>query len=711
MNRRADIQGLRAIAVLMVVIFHARLPLPGGFTGVDVFFVISGFVITAMLGREWQSAGRLSLRTFYLRRYMRLTPALAVTVAVTVLASFFLLSPFGPQQVAGATGLGALLLSANLVIARSAGDYFAVDALQNPLLNTWSLSVEEQFYLVFPALMIVSWTAARATGRRTATPLLVVGAVSTLSFGLSLLWTNGSSFTSWLTEPFGGPEVFAFYGPLTRIWEFGVGCLLAIWLARGAARSSRMAAPAGIVGLALVVASAFLITEAMPFPGWVAAVPVIGTALVIWAGTHATTWVSRGLAARPLVAVGDWSYSWYLWHWPLIVFAGVLLPGSDLALVVAAAVSLPIAWLSYRFVEQPLRSLRPRNALRTVGVVAVTTVTPVLVATVLVVGADTGWGGRFEQPVAAATNTLTAGDGDVVGAIVDDPSTDEDPAASADDEGAVTENTTRLDLRSQHVAVAADCVNTDLAPQRCRFGPADATGTILMLGDSQAYALADGLIPAANELGYDVVVSSRTGCPFLGRDSSGDNRLACRPWQKAALAYALESKPAAVVIANRSAGYVHPEWDWRTAVTEDGGRASSVAEASALWQQGMTDVVRPLQGAGIPVLVIGSVAEMPQFSDQRSIFAQTFGAKAYEVPTDEVIAARQPALDAEVAALATHPRSAVFDPVPYLCTDVCASAVDGTMLYQDETHLTVDGAKRLTDGLRESLAALLAGAR
>ena len=709
MNRRADIQGLRAIAVLMVVIFHARLPLPGGFTGVDVFFVISGFVITAMLGREWQAEGRLSLRTFYLRRYMRLTPALAVTVAVTVIVSFFLLSPFGPQQIAGATGLGALLLSANLVIARSAGDYFAVDALQNPLLNTWSLSVEEQFYLVFPALMLVSWAAGRATGRRTATPLLIVGAVSALSFGLSLLWTNGSSFASWLTEPFGGPQVFAFYGPFTRIWEFGVGCLLAIWLARGAAHAPRWAVPAGVVGLVLIAASGVLITEAMPFPGWVAAVPVLGTALVIWAGTHTTSWVSRGLAARPLVALGDWSYSWYLWHWPLIVFAGVLLPGSGLALVVAAAVSLPIAWLSYRFVEQPLRGLRPRNALRTVGIIAVTTATPVVVAAVLVVGADSGWGGRFEQPVAATTVDLAAGDGDVSGAVTD-PSASADGTASADGEGAVTENTTRLDLRSQHVAVAADCVNTDIAPQRCRFGPADATGTILMLGDSQAYAIADGLIPAASELGYDVVVSSRTGCPFLGRDSSGNNRLPCRPWQKAVLAYALESKPAAVVIANRSAGYVHPEWDWRTAVTEDGGRAASVSEAAALWQRGMTDVIRPLQEAGIPVLVIGSVAEMPQFSDQRSIFAQTFGAKAYEVPTDEVIAARQPALDAERAALATHPRSAVFDPIPHLCTDVCASAVDGTMLYQDETHLTVDGAKRLTDGLRASLAALLADA-
>ena len=701
MNRRADIQGLRAIAVLMVVVFHARLPLPGGFTGVDVFFVISGFVITAMLGREWTADGRLSMKRFYLRRYMRLMPALAVTVGVTVLVSFFLLSPFGPQQLAGATGLGALLVSANLVIARAAGDYFAVGALQNPLLNTWSLSVEEQFYLFFPALMVVAWSAGRAMRRHTSIPLLIVGGVSAVSLVLSVLWTNGSTFASWLTDLFGGPEVFAFYGPFTRIWEFGAGCLLAIWAARATSGSPRFAAPVGIAGLAMIVASGFVITEGGGFPGWRAALPVLGTTLVIWAGTNASPAVSRALGVRPLVAIGDWSYSWYLWHWPIIVFTGVLLPNSGVAIVVAAAASLGVAWLSYRFVEQPLRRMRPRTVARTFGIVMATSALPVAFAAVLVVGADSGWGGRFEQPVAATPSDVAEGDGDVTESV-------DDASAPADEEGTVvTENTDRLDLRSQHVAVAANCVNTDIAPERCRFGPSDAKGTIFMVGDSQAYAVADGVIAAASELGYDVVVSSRTGCPFLGRDSSGDNRLPCRPWQIAALEYALESKPAAVVIANRSAGYVHPEWGWRTAATDDGRKASSVTEAAALWREGMSDVIRPLADADIPVLVVASVAEMPQFSDQRSIFAQTFGAQAYEVPTDDVVAARQPALDAEAAALQPHPRSAIFDPVPVLCTEVCASAVDGTMLYQDETHLTVDGAKRLTDGLRASLSELL----
>ena len=166
-GRRRDIQGLRAIAVLLVVVFHAELPVPGGFVGVDVFFVISGFVITAMLMREWARYGRVRFGHFYFRRFLRLTPALALIVAVVALASILLQNPFGAQQTTARTGMGAMLLSANYVIGHAAGDYFADNATTNPLLHTWSLSVEEQFYLVFPALLVLAWLLVRR-GRRQA---------------------------------------------------------------------------------------------------------------------------------------------------------------------------------------------------------------------------------------------------------------------------------------------------------------------------------------------------------------------------------------------------------------------------------------------------------------------------------------------------------------------------------------------------------------
>ena len=173
-NRRRDIQGLRAIAVIMVVAFHAGLPVPGGFVGVDVFFVISGFVITAMLHREWEKTGRIKFGTFYLKRFKRLAPALALMVGVTLMISTVIFSPFGHQTYAAATGIGALLMSANFVIAKTTGGYFGPTAENNPLLNTWSLSVEEQFYLVFPALIALGWYLAKRHGFLRFSPMSTV---------------------------------------------------------------------------------------------------------------------------------------------------------------------------------------------------------------------------------------------------------------------------------------------------------------------------------------------------------------------------------------------------------------------------------------------------------------------------------------------------------------------------------------------------------
>jgi hypothetical protein len=207
-------------------------------------------------------------------------------------------------------------------------------------------------------------------------------------------------------------------------------------------------------------------------------------------------------------------------------------------------------------------------------------------------------------------------------------------------------------------------------------------------------------------------VSSRTGCPFLGRESSGTNDNPCRPWQKSALAYALSSSPAAVVIANRSAGYVHPEWGWRTAATDEGNPATSVAQAAKLWEEGVESVVAPLRAAGIPVVVIAAVPEMPEFTDQRSLFSQAFGSRAYEVPRKQSIQDRQPALDAEEQVAARHPGTLIFDPIPVLCpTETCMSAVDGVLRYQDETHLTVEGSLLLSPGVQDILGKALTADR
>lgn len=346
---RADIQGLRAIAVLLVLTFHAGLPVVGGFVGVDVFFVISGYVITTMLLREWHENGRIRLRRFWRRRFFRLTPALALTVFVVFVLAALILLPL-QQQVTYQTGLGALFLVANIVIARNTGGYFDAPAEQNPLLNTWSLSVEEQFYLLFPLILAGALLLVRRNARLSWLPSAGVVAIAATSL----------FFMFWALSPSGtGTTWLNFYSPITRSWEFAVGSLLAI-LTWGrdpiGHRSGLLLRTLG--GLGLLVA-AFAIKASTPFPSQWTFIPVLATSALLLGGASPSSGRRRVLESPVLVKVGDWSYSIYLWHWPFIVFALALgLSGPGWLLLVALVSFIP-AILSYRFVETPLRRWSP----------------------------------------------------------------------------------------------------------------------------------------------------------------------------------------------------------------------------------------------------------------------------------------------------------------------------------------------------------------
>ena len=407
-SRRPDIQGLRAVAVLLVVAFHAGLPVPGGFVGVDVFFVISGFVITGMIHRERSSTGRFRFGRFYLRRFKRLTPALALMVGVTMIMAFLLLSPFGTQQLAAQTGIGAMLLVANFVIARSTGDYFAPPAGSNPLLHTWSLSVEEQFYLMFPAVLIFGWLLShralripwiRARQIPWVTVLLGTGAL--VSFWLAMA---GVSALGRLAPS--AKYLVGFYAPFTRAWEFAVGALLALVTTSRSRHTGRHAQVVAWLGAGLLAASASMINGTTPFPGPWTLLPVGGTLLLIAAGTHHTTLVNRALALSPLAKVGDWSYSIYLWHWPLRVFAVYLWPQAPFVAVLAVALSILPAVASYRWVEQPIRRLPPLTPQRTLGLVLTVVSPAILLAATVHTAADKYWIPRYKS------GTLSAYQGD-----------------------------------------------------------------------------------------------------------------------------------------------------------------------------------------------------------------------------------------------------------------------------------------------------------
>ncbi|WP_413989288.1 acyltransferase family protein [Labrys okinawensis] len=334
-GHRLDIDGMRALAIVPVLFFHLGSEvLKGGYIGVDVFFVISGFLITGILQSEIQ-AGTFSLLHFYDRRIRRIFPALlAVLLASTILAVVLLLPPDILDF--SRSGLAAALFSSNFYFM-SATDYFNVAADSNPLLHTWSLAVEEQYYIVFPLLL---WALGGA-GRRWTLPVVALLALG--SFVLSVVFVRSH-------------QVAAFYMAPTRAWELLVGALLAL----GAVPKIEWAwlrETLAALGLALIVAGCLLFYKNMPFPGERALVPCIGAALLIHAGTSGPTLVGRLLSLRPLVFIGLISYSLYLWHWPIIIFfriwsARPVGVGEGALLLV---LSFAAAALSWRYIEQPFQ--------------------------------------------------------------------------------------------------------------------------------------------------------------------------------------------------------------------------------------------------------------------------------------------------------------------------------------------------------------------
>ncbi len=341
---RREIDGLRAIAVLAVVLYHAGVPIPsGGFVGVDVFFVISGYLITSLLLREWQQHGRIDLIGFYARRVRRLLPVLWLVVATTLLAAMVLLEPAGPamQGVLDSTA-ASLLFVANFYFAANSGGYFDGPADEMPLLHLWSLSVEEQYYFVVPlALIAVLWRWPHAW--RTC---LVIASIASFAFA------------EWAVQHV--PSM-AFYQMPARFWELGVGG----WIAGSAPSRLGQRWPARLFAFGCVLTLAAVVwTPATHFPGVGALPAVVGAGLVLYAlndSDRLGTW-GRVLASPAMVGVGLISYSLYLWHWPLLAFdQAVNVEASSLATRLGlCALAVALSWVSYRFVEMPFR----RSSLR-----------------------------------------------------------------------------------------------------------------------------------------------------------------------------------------------------------------------------------------------------------------------------------------------------------------------------------------------------------
>lgn len=658
---RPDIDGLRAIAVLSVILFHAHVSgFSGGFVGVDVFFVISGFLIGTIVHREVR-AQRFSFAKFYVRRAKRILPALFFTLLCVYLAAVLLLTP-GELTHFGNNAVATVLAVSNIVLWRGA-DYFAPAAETNPLLMTWSLGVEEQFYLFFPVLLLVL--------HRFKVPLfatLAVLCIGSLLLCIKLTATHPSA---------------AFYMLPTRAWELGIGTLLAVnderytaWLAT----RRRMSDALSIVGLGAIAVAVVGFDHDMAFPGAAALVPTIGAALLIVSGNGIVN--RRLLSLRAVVFCGLISYSWYLWHWPMLSLARVAAnrPLSHEMSFVIAALSFVPAVLSWRFVERPFRTSRATPAPLLWGYAAAVMVFLLPPLLMLVSG---GWPSRFATLVTHV-------------------------------EHAIVEEQTDPCLRAYSVSTL------NLAPQ-CVPQAINGKGSegIALLGDSHAAALAPGVRALAQRQQLSVVELTKSSCPTLAGvsrympDHVGHER-ECAAFSAQAINHVLQDKNIGTVLIAGfwAAPFTAEQGGQRFVRDGDNPLTVTTAQSKQNLYYGLQQTVQTLQAAGKRVMLF---KDMPRFNFNPARETQTAYIPARrwlmrtllsnDLPYRE-LAARgalendDGVVDEIFRQLAVqYPQLVIVDPWTRMCNQTgCRFADADIVYYADSQHLSAAGAEFALSG-------------
>jgi peptidoglycan/LPS O-acetylase OafA/YrhL len=506
---RREVQALRAIAVSAVVLYHLWPPMfPGGYAGVDIFFVISGFLITAHLVREADRTGRINLPKFCARRARRLLPASLVVIVASAVAFIALAPQFLWDQYLREIGAATLYIL-NWVLAADSVDYLAADNLASPVQHYWSLSVEEQFYLVWPLLVVVAYWVARKHTKLSAGRVLAVllGTVTVASLVYSIFLTETDPAPAYFITP-------------TRAWEFGIGGLLALLPPRFAPREAEehnvVAAAISWLGLAAVVSSVAFFTSQTQFPGYAALLPVVGTAAIIWAGTPRGFSPSNAFALRPVQWLGDISYSLYLWHWPIVVLVPFAI-GRELSprgMLAVLALSIALGWLTKVLVEDPTRKLRwlvRRRARLTLGLTAA--------AMVLVVGATSFGQAELNSRFIASANEAAnvAQEAPYCFGAKAFASDSPDPCINPEFAGRILPDVASGE--SDAVLPAGSQCRSPSAMRTfftCDFGvPArEASLSIALVGDSHAEQWVPAIDAIAKRRGWHVVTFLKGGCPF-----------------------------------------------------------------------------------------------------------------------------------------------------------------------------------------------------
>ncbi|MBT2340308.1 MULTISPECIES: acyltransferase family protein [Pseudomonas] len=633
-NRR-DIDGLRALAVVPVVLFHFGFgTFSGGFVGVDVFFVISGFLITGILFREISSQ-RFSFIDFWTRRARRILPALSVVMLAALALGWLLLAAKDFSQLGRAVRYQSLFMS-NILFMREDG-YFEPASDLKPLLHTWSLAVEEQYYIFFPLLMALLMRHVRHWR-------WVLFAVLLISFGLNIAYIDRK------------PDL-AFFSLPTRAWELLCGAMLAVMPVPRHAVRPWLCQLVGMVGLAAVLTAVFTFDKATVFPGWAASLPVLGACALIWSGSHGSTWVARVLGARALVWVGLLSYSLYLWHWPVYVYANAISvdgiqPWEAVGWILLA---LGLAWLSWRFVELPFREKRLLAGRRPMLIGAGLAMAALAVAGVVVRSAD-----GFPQ-------RLT---------------------------GKALEYAQAREWRAGQM----ECMLgfTDEQPDKaCLLGAnKEAAANQMFWGDSHAAALLPAIEKSGTRDGHPVWLYSMSGCPPI---LSADQSPRCREFNDRTMEQVRSLHIRDVVLA--------ANWSLYAYGREDGDKKhmlnphDSRAEAEARMATAIRARVALIRATGAQVWLFKEVPlqRLGTISRLTSLARIGRSAEGLGRPLQEHLA-RQRFLSVLFDSMsAADPGVHVIDPASLMCPDeVCRIEVNGYSQYKDEDHLSDIGSTRLS---------------
>jgi peptidoglycan/LPS O-acetylase OafA/YrhL len=644
---REDIDGLRAIAVLPVVFFHAGIPgFSGGFIGVDVFFVISGFLITGILLRSLDEC-TYSIRHFYERRIRRILPALSLVLLVSTVAALIVYPPETLKNYAKSLA-SVSLFGSNLFFWKSIG-YFAEQAETQPLLHTWSLAVEEQFYIFYPLLL---WLLARRSidVRRT---LLLIGG---LSLALSIYATSRHPGANFYLLP-------------TRAWELMAGGIIAASprIDLGPKLRNMLAA----VGIAMIAACVVFYTGRTPFPGAAAIPPVLGTALVVLSGHNSANHGLPLLRSRPLVTIGQASYSFYLWHFPALAFA-VYLTAGTLPLVAGLSVcaaSLLAALITLKLLEDPVRRSRKTSSV----------LLPLIAMAALgCVGAAISLSNGLPQRIPAASHAAAA---------------------------------VQNDRELHH----EECMSLDATIVRpsdaCLLGVQNKAPSVLLWGDSHAMVTATSMEAAAKMEGASFLFAATADCPpglgfeishrFLSTMTSAPSYRYCGQYNRDMLALALSPEIRTIVISSR--------WtNWRLdeplingeeapgVRLEKNGRAADEGDNKSIFKSGFAELVERLTDAGKRVIIVGPLPE-PRNDVPKLLYVQRFGFAPTPAPLRRSDFERRHAqIIGYFAEIARKYPVTFINPVEQLCPDgSCPIEDHGVPRFFDDNHLTVRVAQEL----------------